>query len=127
MTLIFDALKPGLTEVDLGDGRMGWRNETLQTAEPEKSRKEKSRQPEEIDRPAFATQRAPPEPKLSVPLAPSRLEPYAPDAEGEPLRPARRDAAATNDGPRRFRAMSEHRFLRGTLTHALLQHLPGVA
>ena len=43
--VIFDALKPGLTEVDLGDGRMGWRNETLQTAEPEKSRKEKNRQP----------------------------------------------------------------------------------
>ncbi len=123
--VIFDALKPGLTEVDLGDGRMGWRNETLQTAEPEKSRKEKNRQPVEIDRPAFAMQRAQPEPKLLVPLAPSRLEPYAPDAEGEPLRPARRDAAATYDVPSPLSGNSEHRFLRGTLTHALLQHLPG--
>ena len=109
--LIFDALKPGLTEVDLGDGRMGWRNETLQTAEPEKSRKEKNRQPKDEERPAFATRRAQPEPKLSVPLAPSRLEPYAPDAEGEPLMPAKRDAAATNDGPSPLSGNAENRFL----------------
>ncbi|HXE00554.1 MAG TPA: double-strand break repair helicase AddA [Hyphomicrobium sp.] len=124
--LIFDALKPGLTEVDLGDGQLVWRNETRQTADPEKSRKEKSRQPKEEERPAFATHPAQPEPKLLVPLAPSRLEPYAPDAEGEPLMPAKRDAAATNDGPSPLSGNVENRFLRGTLTHALLQHLPAV-
>ena len=124
--LIFDALKPSLTEVDLGDGQVVWRNEALQTADPEKSRKEKSRQPKDEERPAFATLPAQPEPKLLVPLAPSRLEHYAPDAEGEPLMPAKRDAAATNDGPSPLSGNVENRFLRGTLTHALLQHLPAV-
>ena len=124
--LIFDALKPGLTEVDLGDGQLVWRNETRQTADPEKSRKEKSRQPKDGGAPGVRNASCSARAKLSVPLAPSRLEPYAPDAEGEPLMPAKRDAAATNDGPSPLSGNAENRFLRGTLTHALLQHLPAV-
>jgi ATP-dependent helicase/nuclease subunit A len=34
--------------------------------------------------------------------------------------------AATYDSPSPFSGNAEHRFLRGTLTHALLQHLPAI-
>jgi ATP-dependent helicase/nuclease subunit A len=125
--LILDALQPGLSEINVGDGRIGWRLSESQTAKPEKQREEKNQRPDSEERPAFATRRAPAEPKLSVPLTPSRLEPYAPDAEGEPVMPAKRDAAATYDGPTPLSGNAENRFLRGTLTHALLQHLPAVA
>jgi len=124
--LIVDALTPGREQVDLGDGATGWRIEAPQTVKPEKPREEKVRQQVAIALPAFATRRAPGEPKLSVPLAPSRLEPYAPDAEAEPLMPAKRDAAATDDAPSPLSGGADNRFLRGTLTHALLQHLPAV-
>jgi ATP-dependent helicase/nuclease subunit A len=77
--------------------------------------------------PSWAASAAPREPALSIPLAPSRLEAYAPDELGEPLiaQPARRRAA--NDeppAPPPAAQMGDNRFLRGTLTHALLQHLP---
>ncbi|MFA7307506.1 MAG: double-strand break repair helicase AddA [Hyphomicrobium sp.] len=123
---ISDALLPIAQEIEDG-GKKIWRIETGQTAELEKPREEKTRQRESEARPAFASKPARPEPKLSVPLAPSRLEPYAPDAEGEPIMPVKADAAATYDAPSPLAGNSEHRFLRGTLTHALLQHLPAVA
>jgi ATP-dependent helicase/nuclease subunit A len=77
--------------------------------------------------PAWAADPAPREPALSIPLAPSRLEAYAPDETGEPLltQPPRYHPA--NDeppAPPPAAQSSDHRFLRGTLTHALLQHLP---
>jgi ATP-dependent helicase/nuclease subunit A len=124
---ISDALRPVAQEIDTGDGGKVWRIETPQTAEPEKPRGKKTRQIKSEARPSFASERALPEPKLSVPLAPSRLEPYAPDAEGEPIVSTKPDAAATYDAPSPLAGNAEHRFLRGTLTHALLQHLPAVA
>ena len=73
------------------------------------------------------TSPAPREPTLSVPLAPSRLEAYAPDETGEPIpatpscyRPANEEPPALPPAAQ----STDHRFLRGTLTHALLQHLP---
>jgi len=121
-----EALRPLAQEIDAGDGRKIWRVEAAQTADPQKPRTEKTRQLDAVARPAFASRRARPEPKLSVPLAPSRLEPYAPDAEGEPAMIAKRDPAATYDAPSPLSGNAEYRFLRGTLTHALLQHLPAV-
>ena len=78
--------------------------------------------------PAWATQPAPREPDLSIPLVPSRLEAYTPDEEGEPLptQPRTRDTAEPAIlSP--IKLTSEYRFLRGTITHALLQHLPAFA
>jgi len=125
--LIADALLPRMTEVDTGGGVMGWRLESAQSAKHEKPRTSTARAESTTERPEFALRRAPAEPKLSVPLAPSRLEPYESDAEGEPLPSPKRDPAQTGDGPSPLAANSETRFLRGTLTHALLQHLPGIA
>ncbi len=125
--LVSEALMPALTEIKNDAGEtIAWRIETAQTAAHEDPRAAVSKAGADVERPAFALKRAPAEPKLSVPLAPSRLEPYAPDAEGEPLLPAKRDDAATYDSPSPLAGSAENRFLRGTLTHALLQHLPAV-
>ncbi len=80
-----------------------------------------------VELPAWAAAAAPREAMLSIPLAPSRLEAYAPDAEGEPLIevPARARSAAEEPAALPPSAQNaDNRFLRGTLTHALLQYLP---
>lgn len=78
------------------------------------------------DLPAWAATPVPREAQLTVPLAPSRLAPYDTDDEGEPLAappPKDRQAKPAATSPR---GSEQNRFLRGTLTHALLEHLPGV-
>ncbi len=85
------------------------------------------------ERPPWAQMPAPREPSLSIPLAPSRLAPYETDEEGEPLAreaaadplqepPATPPVRSKGDGG----GLAGDRFLRGTLTHALLEHLPGI-
>jgi len=77
--------------------------------------------------PAWAVNPAPREATLSIPLAPSRLEAYAPDAEGEPIveaRPLPRSAGEEPSSLPPSAQSADNRFLRGTLTHALLQYLP---
>ncbi len=76
--------------------------------------------------PPFALKRAGSEPQLSVPLAPSRLEAYAPDAEGEPITRQENGPGDVTDRPSPMKLATENRFLRGTLTHALLEHLPSL-
>ncbi|MBA2125556.1 double-strand break repair helicase AddA [Hyphomicrobium methylovorum] len=126
-SLIERGLEPLLTDVDLGNGRTVRRYESQQTAKPKEKAKEAAAEDVIVGLPDFASRAAPVEPKLSIPLAPSRLEPYAPDAEGEPITQPRRTATDSRDAPSPLAANSEIRFLRGTLTHALLQHLPDVA
>ena len=127
--LIFNALTPRLNDLDGPSGTKLWRLETGQGPEhdDEKSAPLAAALSEAL--PAFATTRALPEPQLTVPLAPSRLEPYAPDSEGEPLIAARseRDPASDGGQPSPSAANTGNRFLRGTITHALLQYLPEIA
>ncbi|MFT3733322.1 MAG: double-strand break repair helicase AddA [Hyphomicrobium sp.] len=125
--LMSEALLPSMTEIVGDDGQKIWRTETPQVASPEIPKHEKGTARQALTRPEFASARAPAEPKLSVPLAPSRLEPYAPDAEGEPAAPPKRDAAISNDIPSPLAVGGANRFLRGTITHALLQHMPSIA
>ena len=78
--------------------------------------------------PPWAYQPAKREGAIAIPLAPSRLAPLDIDADGDPIEPV----TAPLDAPRWTAApgMSvggPNRFLRGTLTHALLQHLPLLA
>ena len=83
--------------------------------------------PEVLSPPDWARRPAPREPDLAVPLVPSRLAPLEIDAEGEPIDPPRekgRYAEPPSIAPAVLR--DGQRFLRGTLTHALLQHLPGL-
>jgi len=76
--------------------------------------------------PSWATRPAPRVPQTVVPLVPSRLAPLETDASGDPVdaEPGRqRDPPSLPPG----QLAGATRFLRGTLTHALLQHLPDVA
>ena len=124
--LIRDTLAPHMTSMDDGSGGSILRLTSEQTAEPQQRAGATITSHAAQTLPPFATQRAPAEPQLSVPLAPSRLEPFAPDAEGEPVPNPHRDPAATRDRPSPLALASGNRFLRGTLTHALLEHLPAI-
>ncbi len=125
--LVHDALAASATTVTIAPDVAVKRIESKQSAEPEADRKTADAAVAPLTPPPFARTRVATEPRLSVPLQPSRLEPYAPDAEGEPLMRRERDAASPHDVPSPLAVGGEHRFLRGTLTHALLQHLPGIA
>ncbi|HWB45540.1 MAG TPA: PD-(D/E)XK nuclease family protein, partial [Hyphomicrobiaceae bacterium] len=77
--------------------------------------------------PDWARRPAPPEPMLTMPLAPSRLAPLHMEADDEPAgRGSPRAARPPRDqAPLPPLALADDsRFLRGILTHALLEHLP---
>jgi ATP-dependent helicase/nuclease subunit A len=123
----YDLIATGLGVRPDDAGFAGWQSETAQQSPPEMPKVDAAVAATAQDLPAFALRRVAAEPQLSVPLAPSRLEAYAPDAEGEPLVATTSDPARTFDRPSPLTSPSEHRFLRGTLTHALLEHLPAIA
>lgn len=123
---VSQALIPGTPEIDLGNGRKIWRTEAPQVAEPESQKREQGSKREALEPPPFAKTRVAAEPKLSIPLAPSRLEAYAPDTEDEPMPRVTPEAAVSNDSPSPLSIGGSDRFLRGTITHALLQHLPSI-
>ncbi len=124
--IISNSLQPGFKQVTLSDGTAAWRNETAQSVPPETAKAASADAVTSQPLPPFATRRAALEPQLSVPLAPSRLEPYAPDHEGEPLVAPRAttDPASDRGLPSPSTLAKDNRFLRGTITHALLQYLP---
>jgi len=77
--------------------------------------------------PDWSTRPAPSERQLSIPLAPSRLAPLETDESGEPaaFEDVRAEAAVADlPAPSPRTLGHENRFLRGTLTHALFEHLP---
>jgi ATP-dependent helicase/nuclease subunit A len=124
--LIWSALRPDLVEAKAEGGETVWRLEARQTAEPEKP-KATPRSPTAFSPlPTWAKDKAPSEPMLTMPLVPSRLAPLegpseTPKATGHQRRPPQDppilSPIALND---------DARFLRGTLTHALLEHLPSI-
>jgi ATP-dependent helicase/nuclease subunit A len=134
----FDLVCAGL-EVDpdaAGDDPVLWRLDEAQAdgVAPDAKAKDAAEDVSPVARPAWAETAAPREKSLSIPLAPSRLAPYETDDAGEPStdEPARDPLAepaasppvvAKGDGA----GLAGDRFLRGTLTHALLEHLPGIA
>jgi len=97
-----------------------------QTEPPHEKSSRDAAVPDPEPLPSFALRRAAAEPQLTVPLAPSRLEPYAPDAEGEPQAGGKSEPGETLDRISPIPLASGARFLRGTLTHALLEHLPSL-
>ncbi len=67
------------------------------------------------------------EPQLTIPLAPSRLAPYEMDETGEPSpNPPRASGLDEPYASPLGGTSGQNRFLRGLLTHALLQYLPDV-
>ncbi|KAB2915308.1 MAG: double-strand break repair helicase AddA [Hyphomicrobiaceae bacterium] len=121
--LIKDGLDGELREVREADGRVLWRLKTGQSAKPEVGKAKAAAEQGKVPLPAWAKQPAPQEPMLTIPLVPSRLAPLKTDAAGEPVDPPhRRYTEPAVIGPTVLTDKS--RFLRGTLIHALLEHLP---
>jgi ATP-dependent helicase/nuclease subunit A len=123
--LVKEGLSDRLEEVVAADGRVVWRFASTQTAKPEAATTRAPALAAPAPLPAWARKPASPEPLITVPLAPSRLAPLESDAEGERVeRPASRHAEPPILPPSTL--AEDSRFLRGTLTHALLEHLPAL-
>lgn len=123
--LVSEGLAGSLTERIEPDGRRILTSAAPQIAEPEAPRAAAKDALAPAPRPEWALRAAPREPQLTMPLAPSRLAPYEVDEGGDPI-------SATGVAwspelpapPRPAAVVGDNRFLRGTLTHVLLQHLP---
>ena len=123
-SLIRAGLRDRLEEVTAADGRTVWRLASAQTVRPEGDAVEGTAWQQEVELPQWAKRSAPPDP-LILPLAPSRLAPLERDREGG----ARRATVGLPEPPilAPSALAQDARFLRGTLTHALLEHLPTLA
>ena len=120
-----DALAPYAEKVAGADGREVMRMACGQTVAPERDAHGPDTAEVAQPLPAWVAERPKPEPRLTMPLAPSRLAPLETDDTGEPVSVAPRgprDAPLLPPGA----GGDQRRFLRGTLTHALLEHLPRV-
>jgi ATP-dependent helicase/nuclease subunit A len=120
---VHSALQPIASAEMCADGSMGLRLASPQVSAPKVSTHGAEHETVGAGVPLWATTRAKSESRVSVPLAPSRLAPLETDDSGEPISAVRSGIAE----PQAFassRTVDQVRFLRGTLTHALLQHLP---
>ena len=128
----YDTIMAGLEET-LEPATNSFGEEILVLDGPQTVDIEPSSSPVADDRPAqalpdWALRRAPSEPQRVMPMSPSRLVPLETDDDGEP---APFDVVRAGDGrpaepasPSPRAMVAENRFLRGILTHALLEHLP---
>ncbi len=128
--LILQGLDDVLEEVRGQDGAIVQRFSSEQVGETERPKWPDIPESDQLPLPDWVHTPAPREPRLTMPVAPSQLAPYHVDEEGEPavrdvqdktpLSPeetSRDDASVSPD---------DRRFLRGTITHALLEHLPKI-
>jgi ATP-dependent helicase/nuclease subunit A len=125
--LITEGLRGRLEEITDPDGRTV---RQLHSAQAAPAAAGKARAGASIDAaplPAWASTAAAREPIVTQPLVPSRLAPLEPPpvpSEAGPRRHGRRSSEPAILSPTQLR--DDNRFLRGNLTHALLEHLPGV-
>jgi ATP-dependent helicase/nuclease subunit A len=122
---IRNSLEPISTAHITADGRSVLRLESSQTAPPEQRPEAACPPAAARERPRWAHEPAPREPMTLIPLSPSRAAPLDVDAEGEPIEP-RRPPQAGAALPSPLALAEDYRFLRGTITHALLEHLPSI-
>ncbi len=121
--LIRGALEPHMQAIDTVDGNEVLRLEKSQSGPHDKPRRHGGDAVAALELPDWALRRAPHEGQLTVPFAPSRLAPLDSDETGEPIerpKPKHAEPAALPPGA----SNDTRRFLRGTLTHALFEHLP---
>jgi ATP-dependent helicase/nuclease subunit A len=127
--LIKHGLAGRLEEVTNGDGRTVWRLTSAQVAPPAAGKARATAATDAAPLPAWATTPAPAEPILTQPLVPSRLAPLevatgAAEARHRQSTKRHRHAEPAVLPPAQL--ADDSRFLRGNLTHALLEHLPQV-
>jgi ATP-dependent helicase/nuclease subunit A len=123
--LIRQGLAEDLEATDAGDPRRVWRLESAQTVKPESATAPPGPATTMAVLPAWSQRPAPEPTRLAQPLRPSQLAPLEPKSthrRGAIARPSRPLSAV----PPPQAWLEDHRFLRGTLTHALLEHLPEI-
>lgn len=120
---IVAALTPEAKRQTCADGREGLVLADPQTAQPVAAGHAAAARADAVALPGWATAKARSEPRLTMPLAPSRLAPLETDDEGEPVHVPARKPVEPASAPSPLTS-DETRFLRGTLTHALFEHLP---
>jgi len=124
--LVHEALSASLTKATAFDGETVWRLSEAQSVAAKAGKDALTDESEPAPLPTWATRAAPREPTIAIPLAPSRLEAYAPDEAGEPLAATARPRERSEPSVTSPALGEDGRFLRGTLTHALLQYLPAL-
>jgi ATP-dependent helicase/nuclease subunit A len=127
--LIREGLAGRLEEVTGSDGRTVWRLRSEQVVPPAGGKARAAVTTDIAPLPAWALSPAPLEPILTQPLVPSRLAPLEAAASAEerqrrPIKTGRRSTEPAVLPP--VQLADDSRFLRGNLTHALLEHLPQV-
>ena len=118
--LVTEALTPACASHREADGRIVLRIDAAQTAKPEALQASTLGGGGAVPYPDWAMRNAPRAEARTVPLAPSGLAPLETE-EGSGV------AAPTESAPGPSLLGSGNRFQRGTLSHALLQHLPEIA
>jgi ATP-dependent helicase/nuclease subunit A len=127
--LIQDGLAGRLAEATDCEGRTVWRLRSEQIVPPAAGKARPAAATGAPLLPAWAGAPAPPEPILVQPLVPSRLAPLEAAAGAEEMpRPPFKKGCRHAEPPVLPPAQlaDDSRFLRGNLTHALLEHLPRV-
>ncbi len=127
---VTNGLADVLVEARAADGTPVLRYEAAQDAGHESPREAAAEIIARAPLPEWTKRPAPRESSLVMPLAPSRLAPLDTDDAGEPveLEESRRPGRSVGDvgAPSPLTLAGGDRFLRGTLTHALLEHLPSL-
>ncbi len=126
--LIEQGLLSALEDALGDDGRPVLRRACSQSAKTEPPSRAVGARQAAAPLPDWAKRPAPREAQLSIPLAPSRLAPYEQDDAGEPRpKEPKRDPLAEPAPRAPSGPGGDAKFLRGTITHALLEHLPRLA
>ena len=123
--LISQALEGVCEKVDAADGRQILRYACPQTVEPSEPRSATTGLVTPEPLPDWAQRPPPREPAITIPLAPSRLAPLDTDGIGDPVEQPQKRVSLHESSPSPLVLADDYRFLRGTITHALLEHLPG--
>ncbi|MCH9807590.1 MAG: double-strand break repair helicase AddA [Alphaproteobacteria bacterium] len=128
---VIKGLDGQLTRIEREGGSFVLRLESEQLTEPSDDHEERPGAQDTIALPDWAGRAAPVVRHVALPLAPSQLAPYEADAEGEPVvGPAIPDETVVPEEPPADEPLAatgqDDRFLRGNLTHALLENLPAI-
>jgi ATP-dependent helicase/nuclease subunit A len=123
--LIRQGIEDKLSERPVGEARSVWRLETAQVVAPEKGPRAAGARRGQVAPPPWILRPAPAAEAAALPLRPSQLLPLeAGAAAPRRERVGARAHALPVLAPQALREAG--RFLRGTLTHALFEHLPEV-
>jgi ATP-dependent helicase/nuclease subunit A len=124
--LIKEGLADRLEEVTDADGRTIWQMRSSQTVPPTAGKARAEATGAASSLPVWATTAAPPEPLITQPLIPSRLAPLEAAAGHESVGAPRKHRHVEPAVLSPSQMADDSRFVRGNLTHALLEHLPAV-